>query len=67
MRKLISIILVVSALLSACSSYTATDVEVAKYLASKKIIQDWSGDPKQYRFDEPIKRSEVISMALDMA
>lgn len=51
-----------------CSTfaYTATDIAGANYLASKRIIKDWSGEPKNYRFDDYIARSEIMGMVLAM-
>ncbi len=42
------------------------NLEYAQYLASKKIIKHWD-DPKNYRFDDTIVRSEIMGMALAMA
>jgi hypothetical protein len=65
MKKIISLILL-SSFAVATFGYTTTDVSQANYLASKRIIKDWSGEPKNYRFDDYIARSEIMGMVLAM-
>lgn len=64
MKKIITLILC-AAILSTFA-YTTTDIAGANYLASKRIIKDWSSEPKNYRFDDYIARSEIMGMVLAM-
>ena len=64
MKKIITLILC-TAILSTFA-YTTTDIADANYLASKRIIKDWSSEPKNYRFDDYIARSEIMGMVLAM-
>lgn len=66
MKKIITLILL-SSYIGGTFGYTATDVSEANVLASKRIIKDWSSEPKNYRFDDYIARSEIMGMALAMA
>ena len=43
---------------------TPTDIDDANFLAQEGIIVDQSSDIKNYRFEEPILRQEIIGMAL---
>ena len=65
MKKIITLI-VLSSVVAGAFGYTITDVSLANYLASKKIIKDWSSNPKNYRFDDYIARSEIMGMVLAM-
>lgn len=65
MKKIITFVLLFSFVV-ATFWYTTTDVSQANYLASKRIIKDWSSDPKNYRFDDYIARSEIMGMVLAM-
>mgnify|MGYP003496278827 FL=1 len=65
MKKIITLVLL-SSFVVATFGYTTTDVSQANYLASKKIIKDWSSAPKNYRFDDYIARSEIMGMVLAM-
>lgn len=47
-------------------AYTSLDIAGANYLASKKIIKDWSSNPVNYRFNDNIARSEIMGMILAM-
>lgn len=64
LKKLVSLTL----LTCICSTfaYTSADIIGANYLASKRIIKDWSSEPKNYRFDDYIARSEIMGMVLAM-
>lgn len=66
LKKIITSIILLSTL-SQVFAYTSVDVDGANYLASKKIIKDWSADPSNYRFDDYIARSEIMGMVLAMA
>ncbi len=65
MKKIITLILL-SSFVVGTFGYTANDVTQANYLASEKIIKDWSSAPKNYRFDDYIARSEIMGMVLAM-
>ncbi len=65
MKKIITFILL-SSFVVGTFGYTTTDVSQANYLASKRIIKDWSSEPKNYRFDDYIARSEIMGMVLAM-
>ncbi len=65
MNKIITFALL-SSFVVTTFAYTKTDIADANYLASKKIIKDWSSEPKNYRFDDYIARSEIMGMALAM-
>lgn len=65
MKKIITLILL-SSFVVATFGYTTNDVSQANYLASKRIIKDWSSEPKNYRFDDYIARSEIMGMVLAM-
>jgi len=47
-------------------AYTSLDIAGANFLASKKIITDWSTNPVKYRFNDNIARSEIMGMILAM-
>jgi hypothetical protein len=65
MKKIITLLLL-SVISASTFAYTSTDVSGANYLASKRIIKDWSSEPKNYRFDDYIARSEIMGMVLAM-
>jgi len=65
MKKIITFILL-SSFVVGTFGYTTTYVSQANYLASKRIIKDWSSEPKNYRFDDYIARSEIMGMVLAM-
>lgn len=65
MKKIITLVLL-SVFITGIFAYTSTDVSGANYLASKRIIKDWSSEPKNYRFDDYIARSEIMGMVLAM-
>jgi hypothetical protein len=65
MKKIITLI-VLSSVIAGAFGYTMTDVSQANYLASKKIIKDWKSEPRNYRFDDYIARSEIMGMVLAM-
>lgn len=67
LKKITTFILLSAFVLNICFAYTSADVTGANYLASKKIIKDWSSNPVNYRFDDYIARSEIMGMALAMA
>ena len=66
MKKIITLILL-SSFVVATFGYTTTDIAGANYLASKRIIKDWSSAPENYRFNDYIARSEIMGMAIAMA
>lgn len=65
MKKIITLVLL-SSFVVVTFGYTTTNVSQANYLASKRIIKDWSSEPKNYRFDDYIARSEIMGMVLAM-
>ena len=64
--KITKILLVVSTIFVTffSSAYSSDEVYRANYLATKKIIKDWSSNIVNYRLNDAIIRSEVIGMAL---
>lgn len=66
MFKKITSLAVLGTFVLSSFAYTTTDISQANYLASKRIIKDWSSEPKNYRFDDYIARSEIMGMVLAM-
>jgi hypothetical protein len=64
-KKITSLAVLGTCVLSSFA-YTTADIAGANYLATKRIIKDWSSEPKNYRFDDYIARSEIMGMVLAM-
>ncbi len=66
MKKLLSLLTFAFFTFNSFAVISSDDIQTANYLASKKIIKDWSSEPKNYRFDDYIARSEIMGMVLAM-
>ena len=67
MKKFLSIATLCVCLGACAPKFSQTDLDMAQYLASREIVQDWKSTPEKYEFDANITRIEVINMALLMA